>query len=206
MPKTFPRTTTGPHVPTFAANGFPPPGRHSVSLGEAESMLVRGPEFQESATRTALWEGLISYIDRFLTLEGAYAEALNGMPLIHRMWLGGSFVSTKLDPRNVDTTLLIDTDAERAVRGRPGSKWLTTAFQSRDRMREKFGVSPVRIGYRRVAHVFQPESFTPDERTYFTERGVWDDWWQRCRLSDQADRTPSERSAAPARGYLEVRL
>ncbi|MGW0879243.1 DUF6932 family protein [Streptomyces sp. NPDC002671] len=77
----------------------------------------------------------------------SYADALAGLPLIHRMWLGGSFVSTKPDPRNIDATLLIDTRAERAVRGKPGSKWLTTAFQSRDRMREKFGVSPLRIGY-----------------------------------------------------------
>ncbi|MFG2977342.1 DUF6932 family protein [Streptomyces sp. NPDC048331] len=193
-------------MPTFAANGFLPLGRHSVSLGEAESVLVSAPEFRDSATRAELWDGLISYIDLFLTLEDTYAEALNGIPLIHRMWLGGSFVSMKRAPRNIDITLLIDTDAERAVRGRPGSKWLTTAFKSRDSMRAKFGVSPVRIGYRRVAHVFEPERFTPDERTYFTERGVWDDWWQRCRLPDPADRSPSAHSAAPARGYLEVRL
>ncbi|GGN26471.1 hypothetical protein GCM10011578_061080 [Streptomyces fuscichromogenes] len=75
-------------------------------------------------------------------------------------------------------TVLVDTRAERAVRGKPGSKWLTTAFQSRTRMREKFGVS----------------------------RGVWDDWWQRCRLPGTNDRSPSEQSATPARGYLEVRL
>ncbi|RST11812.1 hypothetical protein E2C00_13105 [Streptomyces sp. WAC05374] len=193
-------------MPTFAVNGFLPLGRHSVSLSDAESMLVSAPQFRDSPTRQTLWDGLIDYLDVFLTLEDTYASLLDGTPLIHRVWLGGSFVSTKLDPRNIDTTLLIDTDAERAVRGHPGSKWLTTAFQSRDRMREKYGVSPVRIGYRRVARVFEPERFIPEERTYFTERGVWDDWWQRCRLPDQEDRSPSERSAAPARGYLEVRL
>ncbi|WP_073950744.1 DUF6932 family protein [Streptomyces kebangsaanensis] len=192
--------------PTFAANGFLPLGRYSVSLDEAESMLVSAPEFQDSATRTALWDGLLDYVDRFLKLEDAYADVLAGLRLIHRVWLGGSFVSTKPDPRNIDATLLIDTRAERAVRGKPGSKWLTTAFQSRDRMREKFGVSPLRIGYQPVAHIFEPERFTPEERTYFTQRGVWDDWWQRCRLPGQADGSPSEQSAAPARGYLEVRL
>ncbi|WP_445524689.1 DUF6932 family protein [Streptomyces cyslabdanicus] len=192
--------------PTFAANGFLPLGRYSVSLDEAESMLVSAPEFQESATRTALWDGLLDYVDRFLALEDAYADVLAGLRLIHRVWLGGSFVSTKPDPRNIDATLLIDTRAERAVRGKPGSKWLTTAFQSRDRMREKFGVSPLRIGYQPVAHIFEPERFTPEERTYFIQRGVWDDWWQRCRLPGQVDRSPSEQSAAPARGYLEVRL
>ncbi|WP_445280035.1 DUF6932 family protein [Streptomyces sp. DSM 118148] len=192
--------------PTFAANGSLPLGRYSVSFDEAESMLVSAPEFQDSATRTALWDGLVSYVDLFLALEDRYASVLADLPLIHRIWLGGSFVSTKTDPGNIDATLLIDTRAERAVRGRPGSKWLTTAFQSRDRTREKFGVSPLRIGYQPVAHIFEPERFTPEERTYFTQRGVWDDWWQRCRLPGQADRSPSEQSAAPARGYLEVRL
>ncbi|WP_324789984.1 DUF6932 family protein [Streptomyces sp. H51] len=119
--------------PTFAANGFLPLGRYSVSLDEAEAMLVSAPEFQDSDTRTALWDGLHDYLDRFLALEDAYTDVLAGLPLIHRIWLGGSFVSTKTDPRNIDATLLIDTRAERAVRGRPGSKWLTTAFQSRDR-------------------------------------------------------------------------
>lgn len=169
-------------------------------------MLVGAPTFQDSTTRTALWDGLLDYVDRFLTLENTYEDVLVGFPLIHRIWLGGSFVSTKTNPGNIDATLLIDNRAERAVRGRPGSKWLTTAFQSRDRMREKFGVSPLRIGYQPVAHIFEPERFTPEERTYFTQRGVWDDWWQRCRLPDGKDRSPSEASAAPARGYLEVRL
>ncbi|WUO30872.1 hypothetical protein OHT21_23055 [Streptomyces sp. NBC_00286] len=169
-------------------------------------MLVSAPEFRDSATRTTLWDGFLSYVDRFLTLEDTYADALDGRTLVHRVWLGGSFVSAKPDPGNIDASLLIDTRAERAVRGKPGSKWLTTAFQSRDRMKEKFGVSPLRIGYRPVAHIFEPERFTSEERTYFTQRGVWDDWWQRCRLPDQADRSPSEQSATPARGYLEVRL
>ncbi|MEU8715637.1 hypothetical protein [Streptomyces sp. NPDC048663] len=169
-------------------------------------MLVSAPEFGESTTRTELWDGLHDYLDPFLTLEETCAPALDGIPLIHSLWLGGSFVSTKVDPANIDVTVLIDTRAERTVRGKPGSKWLTTAFQSRARMREKFGVSPLRIGYQPVARIFEPERFTVDERTYFTQRGVWDDWWQRCRLPNTNDRSPSEESAAPARGYLEVRL
>jgi hypothetical protein len=193
-------------LPSFAANGFLPLGRYSISLDEAEAMLVSAPEFEDSSTRTELWNGLHDYLDPFLTLEDAYAAALDGLTLVHRLWLGGSFVSAKLDPGNIDATLLIDTRAERVVRGKPGSKWLTTAFQSRARMRDKFGVSPLRIGYQPVAHIFEPERFTPDERTYFTQRGVWDDWWQRCRLPDRNDRSPSEESATPARGYLEVRL
>ncbi|MBM7089848.1 hypothetical protein JTP67_15145 [Streptomyces sp. S12] len=191
---------------SFTTNGFPPPGRHSVTFGEAEALLVTAPEFQSSATRQTLWAGLLDYLERFLALEDAHAHVMDGYPLVHRLWLGGSFVSTKPDPRNINATVLIDVRAERAVRGRPGSKWLTTAFQSRDKMLRTFGVSPVRVGYQPVGHVFRPERFSAEERTYFMERGVWDDWWQRCRLPGQTDRSPSRESAAPARGYLEVRL
>ncbi len=193
-------------LPAFAETGFLPLGRYSISFDEAESILVSAPRFQNSATRTELWDGLHGYLNGFLELEDMYTDLLGGLPLVHSLWLGGSFVSAKPDPGNIDATLLIDTRAERTIRGKPGSKWLTTAFQSRNRMKEKFGVSPLRIGYQPVAHIFQPERFTSDQRTYFTERGVWDDWWQRCRLPDQSDRSPSEDSATPARGYLEVRL
>ncbi|MBQ0828723.1 DUF6932 family protein [Streptomyces tagetis] len=193
-------------LPSFTTTGFLPLGRYSVSLDEAESLLVSAPQFADSGTRPTLWDGLHNYLDRFLTLEDAYPDALGGHPLLHRLWLGGSFVSAKLDPGNIDATLLIDIRAERAVRGRPGSKWLTDAFKSRDTIRRKYGVSPVRVGYQPVGHVFQPERMSAEERTYFMHRGVWDDWWQRCRLPGQEDRSPSEASAAPARGYLEVRL
>ncbi|MGW3953412.1 DUF6932 family protein [Streptomyces sp. NPDC004752] len=193
-------------LPSFAANGFLPLGRYSVSLDDAESMLVRAPQFRGSATRGKLWTGLHDYLERFFALEDQYLDVLDGLTLMHRLWLGGSFVSAKIDPRNIDVTLLIDARAEHAVRGRPGSKWLTTAFKSRDSMKKTFGISPVRVGYRPVGHVFQPERMAPEERTYFMQRGVWDDWWQRCRLPDQADSSPSEESAVPARGYLEVRL
>ncbi|MGW0497409.1 DUF6932 family protein [Streptomyces sp. NPDC003007] len=55
---------TGLHVlPSFAANGFLPLGRYSVSFDEAEAMLVSTPEFQDSATRQTLWDGLHSYLD-----------------------------------------------------------------------------------------------------------------------------------------------
>ncbi|MFD5218542.1 DUF6932 family protein [Streptomyces tendae] len=193
-------------LPSFAPNGFLPLGRYSVSFDEAESTLVSAPEFRESATRTQLWDGLHGYLERFLALEDTYADELGGLVLVHRLWLGGSYVSAKIDPQNIDATLLIDTRAERAVRGKPGSKWLTVAFKSRDSVKERYGVSPTRVGYRPVGNVFRPERMTPEERTYFMERGVWDDWWQRCRLPDHAVRSPSEDSAVPARGYLEVRL
>ncbi len=192
--------------PRFTADGFFPPGRYSVTMDEAQALLVDAERFRSSARRSELWSKFQEYIGNFVLLEDQYEEILEGRALIHRIWLGGSFVSVKPDPRNIDATLLIDEAAEKSIRRNPGSKWLTRAFQSRENMRQKFGVSPVRIGYRTVPHVFEAKMLTAEDAGYFRERGVWDDWWQRCRLRDGSDPAPSAESAMPVRGYLEVRL
>ncbi|WP_031510631.1 DUF6932 family protein [Streptomyces megasporus] len=193
-------------LPRFDTRGFLPPGRYSVTMEEAETLLVSAPIFQDSATRRSLWNGLQDYLYRFVALEDEHADLLEGRSLVHRVWLGGSFVSTKPDPRNVDATLLIDEHAEKEIRGNRGSKWLTNAFKSRDQVQRNFGVAPVRVGYRPVAHVFRLNRIAEEDRKYFMERGIWDDWWQRCRLPDGSDPAPSRTSAVPARGYVEVRL
>ncbi|MFD4857806.1 DUF6932 family protein [Streptomyces atratus] len=193
-------------LPDFTSEGLLPPGRFSVTMEEAEDLLVRSPAFECSSSRTTLWKGFEQYLNRFGVLEDSYPQKLQGRPLIHRVWLGGSFVSAKPEPRNIDATMFIDVTAEMAVKGNPGSKWLTEAFKSRDQILRRFGVSPLRVGYRPVASVFDMQSIVEDDRTYFMQRGIWDDWWQRCRLPDGRDPAPTEASAVPVRGYLEVRL
>lgn len=190
----------------FTAEGFLPPGRFSVTMDEAEHFLVGNPLFAQSVRRPILWDGFQEYLGHFVALEDSYPDKLQGRALVHRVWLGGSFVSAKQDPRNIDATVFIDVAAEASVRGNPGSKWLTNAFKSREPILRKFGVSPLRVGYRPVASAFELQSVSPEDQTYFLHRGIWDDWWQRCRLPAGDDQAPSEASAAPVRGYLEVRL
>ncbi|GGN26479.1 DUF6932 family protein [Streptomyces fuscichromogenes] len=73
-------------LPSFTENGFLPLGRYSVSFAEAESMLVNAAEFDSSATRAELWDGLHDYLDVFLTLEDTYTDVLGGTTLIHSLW------------------------------------------------------------------------------------------------------------------------
>ncbi len=201
------RSMTGePVLLDFTTDGFLVPGRFSVTMDEAEDFLVGNPLFAQSASRPTLWDGFQEYLGRFGALEDSYPEKLQGRALVHRVWLGGSFVSAKLEPRNIDATVFVDMAAEAAVRGNPGSKWLTNAFKSRDHVLRTFGVSPLRVGYRPVASAFELQSIPPDGQTYFLHRGIWDDWWQRCRLPAGNNQAPTEASAAPVRGYLEVRL
>ncbi len=124
--------------------------------------------------------------------------------LLVQMWIGGSFASTKLDPRNIDVTLFIDVEQRNKLSGLEGSGKLRKLMKSRDRIARNYGVSPMFVDYRAVANVFQPDQMTTEDRDYFLGRGIWDDWWQRTRSSD--DQPPTHESAASRRGYLEVRL
>ena len=192
-------------LPEFDERGHLPPGRFTLSMEEAEEFLVAAPRFAASMTRPALWSKFQDFLYLFVRLQDTYLELLDGIELVHGVWLGGSFASAKLDPRNIDATVLVDERAEQALKGHPGSKWLTEAFKSRKAMLDRFDVSPMRVGYRPVASVFKLRDMTQEDRTYFLDRGRWDDWWQRCRLPGEVGSPPSEASAAPMRGYVEVR-
>lgn len=192
-------------MPEFdEVTGYLPPGRYRVTPEEAYELLVRNERFRESETRARLWEGFEGYVAGFYSLEERYSDLLSG-PLLHYAWLGGSYVSTKIDPDNIDLTVFIDDAGARALRGRPGAAWLTKAF-SRASMMRKFGLSPIRVRYRPIPSVFQSEKLSPEDREYLRERGAWDDWWQRCRQPGIEKLGPTVETAATARGYLEVTL
>ncbi|CAM5710065.1 hypothetical protein BOQ63_015145 [Streptomyces viridifaciens] len=191
-------------LPDFNDHGHLPPGRYRLTITQAAEAFVHAERFQASTSRAQIWQGFQEYLYQFIHLEEQFAPLLQGRELIHSVWLGGSFVSAKLDPHNVDATLLMNPEAERAIRGNPGSKWLTTAFKSWKAMQDRYGVAPLRIPYVPVAKVFQPQDFAAEELEYFRDRGRWDDWWQRCRRPGEGE--PSVQSAAPVRGYVEVTL
>lgn len=186
--------------------GYPPPGRVRVPFDEAEALLVEDAAFHESTTRRDLWAGLEEYVARFLALEEAHGDHLGGRQLLHYLWLGGSFVSTELNPRNIDLTVCLDGTARGALRGKSGAAWLTEAFK-RESIKRKYGLSPIEMLHYPVASVFRPDTLEEHERTYLQRRGGWDDWWQRCRLTGEgAARHPTVESSVARRGYVEVTL
>lgn len=186
-------------------DGFLEPGRYRLDPEQAEQQLVYNPIFASSETRQTLWQGLETYLSRFFDLEDRHREVIGDRSLIHALWLGGSYVSTKLNPQNVDLTVLIDEGAVAALRGLEGTRWLASAFNRKARLAEH-GVSPLRVGYRPIVSVFRSERLDPAEQAYLRERGAWDDWWQRCRPDGVDKSEPTLHSAAPRRGYVEVTL
>ncbi|WP_420077019.1 DUF6932 family protein [Streptomyces sp. JL3001] len=187
------------------ANGvefFLPPGRFHVAYEEARALLVDHERFQGSDTRRQIWDGFESYLARFFVLEEHFGALLEGEPLIHRLWLGGSYVSSKLNPSNIDVAVLVNTPGEKRIKGKPRAGWMTKAFDRNDVLPE-FRVSSLRISYRPVRSVFKSRTLAAEDQDYLRERGAWDDWWQRCRPPG-AKGAPTLESAEPRRGYLEV--
>lgn len=74
--------------------GLLPPGRYAASLDELYTTLVQSTG---SAVRREIWKEW--------TDHRAMIQALAGE--VSRMWVGGSFVSNKPDPSDVDVTYLL---------------------------------------------------------------------------------------------------
>ncbi|MFF7240436.1 DUF6932 family protein [Streptomyces collinus] len=74
--------------------GLLPPGRYAASLEELHSTLVVSTG---SAIRREIWE---EWTRHRVMVETQVGE-------ISRMWVGGSFVSSKPDPSDVDVTYLV---------------------------------------------------------------------------------------------------
>lgn len=187
--------------------GFPPPGRVRMTWDEAEAALVTSPTFSASTTRAALWDQLSGYLAQFAEVIEQNRPTVVGDGLIQHLWLGGSFVSTKVDPQNIDVAVCIDDDVRERLKGRPGSKFLREHAFNRTKVSHQFeGLSPVEIPYTQVASVFQRGTLGARELGYLQARGAWDDWWQRCRDQSVPSGAPSAATTPARRGYLEVVL
>jgi hypothetical protein len=138
-------------LPFFSPDGHLPVGRYSCTPEEARRMLVDDVAFEASPSRLDLWDSFERYLAVFFALEDKYENLLPG-PLVERVWLGGSFVSAKVDPRNVDATLLVNLQAKNAIKGRPGTGIFT---KSRDWALAEYGVSPLFLNYQPVVNVFR---------------------------------------------------
>lgn len=187
----------------FLGNGHLPPGRLRVTWAEAKGLLVDADMFAQSATRADLWRGLTNYMARFGVLEEQYSDILGGEPLVHFIWIGGSFASCKLDPDNIDLSVALDVRGQGLLRGKAGTRWLKDATH-RDGCLKEYGVSPLAIPYVVVPTPFRSHTLTVEAQDYFRERGAWDDWWQRARTPGVDDCPPTAETARASRGYLEV--
>lgn len=118
-----------------------------------------------------------------------YAEqqALHGL-VVSSYWIGGSVVSDKRLPNDIDVTAVVDgpastPDPAAAAWLSPGSTWKHNIHPDIGKLLRIDGFAMVKV----------PDSH-PAIGDYHRLRGYWDDWWQRSRASGEA----------LTKGYVEV--
>jgi hypothetical protein len=186
------------------STGHLPPGRFRVTLTEIHARFVAHDEFKTSPTRQAIWEGFVAYMTAWHRVEDRLTAETGGKPLVMCVWLGGSFVSRRWDPDNLDLTVLVDGELVDSCRGKPGIGGVRK-LSHRDGMLATFKVSPCIVRYRYFRSPFRPQLVgNPDIEDYVMLRGAFDDWWQRVRPDGEPKGEPTRETASVRRGYLEV--
>lgn len=181
-------------MPPLEPTGVLPAGRHRVTEGEVRTAFVDASAFAASTTRGALWSDWTTGV-----------ALLRSAVVVHAAWIAGSFVTSALDPADIDVLFIVS--AEDFAQRPPEDRQVVESFTAF--VRGPLG-NPIR------AHGLRLDSYTLDwwprvshevrgvsEQTYLVDRGYWDDWWSRNRITPKPG--PYQRhDALPTRGYLEV--
>lgn len=165
-------------------NGRLPMGRWTCTLPEAEAAYV---PIDSGDRRREIWAQWYGLTQALRTVVGEVAAC----------WLSGSFFTDKPVPGDIDCLYVVDTDRIEAVRASDRIDHIWFLYQ--------VTTSMVKAAYRIPVDSFVLE-WTPTPgptrpvhaRSYFEDRGYWDDLW--ARVKDQDTRLDS----VPRRGYLEV--
>jgi hypothetical protein len=172
-----------------AETGYLPPGRFSCTESEIASRFVESEQFSDSKTRQEIWEHWTS-VRQFV---------IDRIP-VYRVWFGGSFVGSKLDPDDLDVLWTWDAEAFEQL-STPDQQILVPFAQGRDGL-ARFGLKI--DSYALFWRCFPaPTTHQIHLDPYFRSRGYWDDFWMRARTGPKED-PPKPEDAYPRRGYLEV--
>lgn len=172
--------------------------RVSVGLGAAQFVTAEWAD--GSPTRPEIWEHFHTVLDLYRAVEPS---------LLRSVWVGGSFTTLKLDPDDIDMTVLLGSEAFAGLSGNQQGKVKRISAREpgglRSRLREKLGL---RVDCFAMVCAVAPMpwlNMSPEEADYFRTRGMWDDWWLRVFSGAKGD-MPTHDDALPVRGYLEVDL
>lgn len=174
-------------IPALTSDGDLPRGRFCTSLDDVEKRFVADAAYEGSITREKVWT------DFNVVLDTVRRRRVR----VPAVFLGGGFVTSELNPSDVDVALIIDVSKI--------SNPQTYADVAQV-------VDDPKAGGLRVDAFLIP--WHPDgtelggggntgQIAYATERARWDDFWQR--KVPKIDRHPPQRwHSMPVRGYLEV--
>ncbi|MFJ1510901.1 hypothetical protein AAIG35_04200 [Cellulosimicrobium funkei] len=164
-------------------------------MDEIRSHFVDHVDYASSDTRLQVFEDWLQ--------AKAMIDQLSP-DLIEAAWIGGSFVTNRRDPDDMDSLFLINQEAFEALPSNT-ARTKVMAFNKKGRLREKTGLRVEAFVLVRQPHAnpWQGGGVAASCQEDFALRGAWDDWWLRVRLGGKDD-PPTIEEAEPVRGYLEV--
>lgn len=170
--------------------GLLPPGRYAASLADLYAQLVSSTG---SATREAIWK---EWAQHRVIMEAVAGD-------ITRLWVGGSFVSRKPDPSDVDVTYLLRAEAYDRL-DRDTLSYLDDltlrAWCVENGMRVDAHL--VRLPEEMAVSQMMPSLLTREASESFRDIGLYDEVWQCTRGASGTNGVPGELR----RGYVEVLL
>lgn len=164
-------------------DGRLPLGRWPATAAEIEATFVAG----KGDKRQELWT-------QWTDLTAALQEFVAEVPAV---WLSGSFLTDKEEPRDIDCVYLLEWTQIVVAKMDPEAAQLLTALAS-NQVKHVFGLSvdTFILEWSPTSGAKRPSW----AKQYLEDRGYWDDLWSRERSTD------ARVEAMPRRGYLEVGL
>lgn len=166
-----------------------PVGRFPCDVAEIEAAFVDA--FPGSTRRPLVWE-------HWLTAT----ELLRSHVGVRYAWLGGSFLTDKPEPDDLDVVYWAEDVDLDAAQANPVSAGVIETFARSGLKAHGYQLDTFVVAWRS-----NPEAFArgPLDVAYYRSRGYWDDLWVRLRSGPKG--APRVRlDSIPRRGYLEVTL
>lgn len=170
-------------IPPLDGAGFMPPGRYAATFSEVASAFATSPH------RSALWREFTTCLELLQTAIPVCA-----------VWLGGSFLTAKSTPGDVDAVFILRADELRSL---PAKERQVAALFASSGVKRTLGLRVDTFVLAWVPNVELDQSkWGLEVVDYQQMRGYWDDFWMRRRSTFGSH----EVAAHPRRGYLEVTL
>jgi hypothetical protein len=183
-------------IPALTPLGFLPEGRHVCTLEDLESQFATNVLFSASVGRVRILGDLLSALALLRNFDAQ---------LVERIWIGGSYATTKVEPSDIDVTFILNASSYASL---SGSKKDKIAKLCRKGGFEGVGlkVDGFFFARERIANPWDGPGVGRHAQGYASIRGAWDDWWTRNRSAGTKEDEPMVEDADPVRGYLEVIL
>ncbi len=168
---------------------FLPPGRYRWTLDDIEAKYLPETEYGQTR-RQVIWEHF-----------KVATETLRQTVPVAAVWIGGSFLSTKAEPSDVDAIYIVPGNAFDALQD-DQDRQMVSLFSGGEQLKARGLFVDSYVFHWTPRASSGPQ--TDPERQELMARGYWDDWLQRHKLDRQVAATDED--ALPVRGYVEVVL